>query len=104
MATLTEKLQGVMHGDDARAALLETLQSYPGSGIGRRSLTDLEHELRNWGMFYGVAFGLARTEEPCEPADSVAERAFEAAKLAFEGFHGGRLWGPPSDGPEREAA
>jgi len=53
--------------------------------------TDLEAGMRAWGCVYGIAFGLARSEEPCEPIESVAERAYEAAWPAFLAFNGGPL-------------
>lgn len=37
----------------------------------------------DWLLYYGVAIGLARTEEPCEPIESLAQRARAAANGAF---------------------
>lgn len=51
--------------------------------------SDFEDSLRVWGCVYGIAFGLARTEEPCESAESVANRAFEAAWPVFTEYTGG---------------
>lgn len=53
--------------------------------------TDLEAAMCAWGCVYGIAFGLARSEEPCEPHTSVASRAYEAAWPVFAEFNGGRL-------------
>lgn len=100
--TLLEKLRGVMTGDDATAGLLDPCWSYPGKGVNSRDLTDLEDRLRTWGCFYGVAFGLARSEEPCESAESVGRRAYEAARVVFEDFIGGRLYGPKENAEGEE--
>lgn len=101
--TLLEKLQGVMHGDDACSALIEPAWSRPlPDAIHARALTDFESDLRDWGMLYGVAFGLARTEEPCEPADSVARRAFEAAEIVFDKYNGGPLYWPKDESKREE--
>jgi hypothetical protein len=32
-----------------------------------------------WGTYYGIAFGIARHEDPFEPHEAVASRALHAA-------------------------
>jgi hypothetical protein len=58
-------------------------------------------------MVYGLAFAIARQENPWEAGDTVAKRALDAAKIAYE-HHGGwdvhyltdRQWRPV---PEKSA-
>lgn len=75
--TLEERLRHLMAADDCSGAL---------HGLGRRpllgpdqQLSRFELDLRDWGFVFGLVFGLARCEEPCEPLKSVVERAFAAA-------------------------
>jgi len=83
--TLAEKLGAVMRAEefynpvDKGAAL-------PFGLPGKRS--DLEIDARDWTMYYGIAVGLARTEEPCEPIQSVVVRARTAACEVFADLNG----------------
>ncbi len=45
-------------------------------------LSEFEMDLLDWGCAFGIAFGLARAEEPCESNVSVGQRALEAARAA----------------------
>jgi hypothetical protein len=45
-----------------------------------RDLSDFEQDLREWGVVYGAAYGIACSESPFESAESRAERALEAAR------------------------
>ncbi len=47
------------------------------------ALTSFELDCRDWGIAYGLAHGIARGEDPFETNTSVAERALEAAKIAW---------------------
>jgi hypothetical protein len=40
-------------------------------------------DARDWLLYFGMAAGLARTEEPCESIDDVAQRARGAANEVF---------------------
>ena len=73
--TLQEKVRAILRNDDTGDGLIGVAGKRPGI-----QLTEFELDLRDWGIIYGIAFGLARTEEPCESIESVARRAFEAAR------------------------
>jgi hypothetical protein len=49
-------------------------------------LTERERDLLDWGAVVGLAFGLARMEDPCESLESVSARALDAALGAYEGY------------------
>jgi hypothetical protein len=49
-------------------------------------LTAFEANCRDWGFTFGVAYGIARGEEPYESEDSVCERALTAAREVFARF------------------
>jgi hypothetical protein len=42
-------------------------------------LSELQCDLRDWGLYFGVAYGIARSEDPYEPNGRVAARAYDAA-------------------------
>ncbi len=70
---------------------------------GDEFLSEYELDLREWGVFYGLAVGLARLEEPCESTGRVARRALVAAQEAFAEYSDGFHRRPPFR-DEREAA
>lgn len=78
--TLAEKVHAVMGAEDFRnpvdrsAKLPFELPS---------NWSTLQIDAQDWLLYYGVAVGLARTEEPCEPIFSVVERARGAANETF---------------------
>jgi len=49
-------------------------------------LTEFESNCRDWGFVFGLAYGIARGEEPYESDDSVCERAITAAREVFARF------------------
>ena len=59
----------------------------PGNPQDVRDLTDYEMELQDWGLFYGIAWALARAEDPFEPFREVGARAREAAEEAWVRDH-----------------
>ncbi|MDQ6807513.1 MAG: hypothetical protein M3065_21765 [Actinomycetota bacterium] len=89
--TLAEKVYAMVAaednavGDQAAVPGLELTR-----GFGR-----FELDLRDWGIAYGIALGIARAEEPCEPLTSVAERAAAAAAEAYKRWGGDVA--PPAD-------
>jgi len=56
----------------------EHLTSQPGE-----PLSDRGRDLREWGYLYGLAYGIARGENPYEPNAEAAERAYQAAIGVF---------------------
>ena len=55
-------------------------------------LSELELDLGDWGFTYGVAWTVARGQDPEEPDDAVAARALGAAKQVFELYCGQEGW------------
>jgi hypothetical protein len=49
-------------------------------------LTAFETDCRDWGFTFGVAYGIARGEDPYESDDRVCERALTAAREVFSRF------------------
>ena len=43
-------------------------------------------DLRDWGMTFGLAYGIARGEDPYESNESVAQRALDAARMVWKGW------------------
>lgn len=48
-----------------------------------QDLNQREEDLREWGYVYGLAYGIARGEDPYEANQDVAERAYQAAMGVF---------------------
>lgn len=73
--TLEQKLRAVMSIDDTGGGPL----GRAGEKLGEGASTDRDLDLLTWGAYYGIAFGIARDEEPFEPHEAVAARALHAA-------------------------
>ena len=87
---LAEKVLAVVGADEFSDPIARAVGSQPANHNGQ--LSWFEVDLRDWGLFYGIAVGLARTEEPCEPIKSVADRALEAATDAFGRYTAGEMF------------
>jgi hypothetical protein len=89
--TLEQKVRALLKQDDVGGA-------YDGLTRPRGGdLTDFESSLQAWAMLYGIAFGVARMDDPFEPGENVADRAREAAWPAFLRYNGGDLEVPDRD-------
>jgi len=93
MATITmslqEKVRSIIMQDDIGEGPIGIAGSEPHDrGFIE---TDCEAEMRVWGCVYGIAFGLARSEEPCEPIKAVGERAYLAAWPVFQEYNRGKI-------------
>jgi hypothetical protein len=78
--TLQEKLEATFVSDTPIG--FEWAREYASKVPG----VPMEHadlDLRDWGFYYGVAYGIARGEDPYEPNGSAAKRAFDAALEVF---------------------
>jgi hypothetical protein len=77
--TLEKRLEAILDIETAFGCpLYEEASAFPRESA-REALTEYEYDLREWGALVGLAFGLARTEEPCESLQSVGKRTAEAA-------------------------
>ena len=87
-------------------SLIETARTYPVTPEGDH-LTEFEQDIRDWGVMIGVAYGIARADDPFESRESVLERAQEAAQAAYCAFGDGKILTPvafATDRAERLAA
>ena len=83
---LTDKVSTVL-GAAAAPGFVDPVQSvgsYPRAE--EAGLTDFEMDCRDWGFVFGVAYGIARGEEPYESDSMVCERAMVAAREVFSRF------------------
>lgn len=51
-------------------------------------LSAFELDLRDWSVLFGLAYGIARGEDPYESNSSVARRAAEATRIAWQRWNG----------------
>jgi hypothetical protein len=81
---LAEKLADVFNSYDdcGSAAVIGRGCAGPVDG-GISPDTQWELDLRDWGVVYGLAVGIARCEEPFESIQSVTARALEAARVVY---------------------
>ena len=75
---LGERVRSVIRCDDYEPAGVTLPEG--------EDFTTREYDLIEWASAYGIAFGLARMEDPCESLHSVADRARGAAIYAI-GVH-----------------
>jgi hypothetical protein len=92
--TLADKIYELIAADDGGflSAIARALDA-PG-----RELNEFERDVRDWSAAWGVAFGIARAEDPFEPFDSVLNRATEATKAAWKRYANR----PPEPPPGRD--
>ena len=91
--TLAEKVYAALaddHGFGDFADAYETVGAYPKTDGGY--LTEFELDCRGWGLAVGIAYGIARGEDPYEGERSVCERALIAAREAYERFGGPEIF------------
>lgn len=86
--SLEEKVRAIIMQDDNGDGPTGTVANQP-DWHRYFEVSDFEADMRAWGCVYGIAFGLARSEEPCEPIESVSRRAYEAAWPAYVAYAGG---------------
>jgi hypothetical protein len=79
-------------GDRVHAILSEDDASGASIGCGAEPAgihpTDRERRLRDWGMVYGIAFGLAISEQPDRDGEELAREALGAARGAWARWAG----------------
>lgn len=100
--TLHEKVRAVFMTDTVSDAALNGAHAQP-AAADLHPLSQWELDLRDWGAVYGVAFGIARTEEPFESIESVAARALNAARTVYAEWGGG-TFAPRNAGDVPDAA
>lgn len=87
--TLTDKVSSVVfyEAPGSRDPIAEMWRTAP----------DGPEAARDWAMMFGIACGIARSDDVWESMDDVIGRALEAANGAYERFHG-------SSGPKPKTA
>lgn len=85
---LAKKLDTIYNPDSVPGDALATCHQQPHMFSGQY-LGEYEQSLRAWGLMFGIAFGIARCEDPWESVESVAARAYEAAWPKFLEFTAG---------------
>jgi hypothetical protein len=85
-SALEERMQALMLEDNVGSAATVCAR-YPRLG-GKRELSKFEMDLRDWGLCCGITFGLARAESPDEANETIAERAYTVARLAYQQWAG----------------
>jgi hypothetical protein len=84
--------------EDDFAGALPVIDGYP--HLTRHELTEFERDMRDWGLVYGIAFGLAVAKWPAEPREETARLAFDAGLMVHIQW-GGEIQDPAL---RREAA
>jgi hypothetical protein len=59
-------------------------------GAQAMGMTDREIDLMDWGFAFGVAWAVARGQDPDAPEDVVSERALHATQAVYEAYRGSR--------------
>jgi hypothetical protein len=86
--TLTDRLYQVLAevGSDVGHPV-NVMHRFPGVPEDE-VLTAFELDCKDWGFVYGMAYGIARSEDPWEADGQAAERALVAARDAFARWGG----------------
>jgi hypothetical protein len=92
-AALEATMDAVMDQDNVGEAATVCWR-YP--HLPGHAFTRFEGKIRDWGLLYGIAFGLAKAEQGDEPDGVVAERAYKVARARF-----GR-WAGEIEDPDQE--
>lgn len=90
--TLTEKVYNALASDHGfgEGNLHAAKSRYPKhSDCG---LTSFELDCRDWGLAFGIAYGIARNEDPFELEESVCERSLTAARDAYARWAGSDIF------------
>ena len=67
-----------------------TAQGRMMSALGARAaeLSDREIEMMDWGFAFGVAWAVARGQDPEAPEELVSMRALDVTQAVFDGYRG----------------
>ncbi len=82
VVAIEQKLRKVLRRDDTGSGFIGRVSDEPPRGENGY-FTSFELDLLQWGATYGLAFGIARGEDPWESDEEVAERAITAARTVF---------------------
>ena len=84
-AALAARVAAVV-GQDNMDGAMKVCGRYP--ALESHPLSAFERDVRDWGLIYGITFGLARTADGDEPGEIIAERAYKVARGRFAQWAG----------------
>jgi hypothetical protein len=83
--TITEKIRAILNED---VGPIDFCHGGVPGGTSDGRFSEFELDCLDWGVMYGIAFAIARAEDPFEGMASVASRALEAARPVCAEFAG----------------
>jgi hypothetical protein len=84
-AALAARVAAVI-GQDNMDGAMNVCERYP--ALESHPLSAFECDVRDWGLIYGITFGLARAADGDEPGEIIAERAYKVARGRFAQWAG----------------
>ena len=84
-AALAARVAAVI-GEDNMDGAMNVCERYP--ALESHPLSAFECDVRDWGLIYGITFGLARAADGDEPGEIIAERAYKVARGRFAQWAG----------------
>ena len=84
-AALEARVAAVISEDNVSEAVT-ACSRYP--QFEGRELSKFEDDCRDWGLIYGIAFGMAKAEQGDGPNGLVADRAYRVARKCFTDYAG----------------
>ena len=73
-------------GQDNMDGAMNACERYP--ALESHPLSAFECDVRDWGLIYGITFGLARAADGDAPGEIIAERAYKVARGRFAQWAG----------------
>ena len=89
MSALADKVYNVVL-EERGTELLKAVSKYP-KHPDDELLTSFEMDCRDWGLVFGVAYAIARSEDAFESENSVINRALDVARDAWLRWAGSSL-------------
>ena len=84
-AALAARVAAVV-GQDNMDGAMNACERYP--ALESHPLSAFECDVRDWGLIYGITFGLARAADGDAPGEIIAERAYKVARGRFAQWAG----------------
>jgi hypothetical protein len=84
-AALAARVAAVI-GEDNMDGAMNVCERYP--ALESHPLSAFECDVRDWGLIYGITFGLARAADGDAPGEIIAERAYKVARGRFARWAG----------------
>ena len=80
-----------LRNEPAHDGMLSVIPAAPDTPPGGL-LSELERDVAAWGFTFGVAWAVARSQDPYERDEVVAEQALAAAHVVFNEYMGDAEW------------